>query len=138
MILVRSDEEKITKNLDDFERWVLNPIRDIVYHTDKRKNHFHAFTLIAVAIDNLSNMRYSLSMKDKGKSKRFINFIKDYFPITYSKIGNNMYHDFRCEMIHNFKIRRFDIRQDSKYQHLEKVKGKYVLQSKQMFFGVIR
>ena len=74
-------ESKIKRDLDKFERWVLNPIGDII---NSEKTHFPAFILIAVAIDMLSNMRYSSSLTFwslKPKlSKKYINFIKTYFP----------------------------------------------------------
>ncbi|OGF50807.1 MAG: hypothetical protein A2044_02220 [Candidatus Firestonebacteria bacterium GWA2_43_8] len=134
-------ESKIKRDLDKFERWVLNPIGDII---NSEKTHFPAFILIAVAIDMLSNMRYSSSLTFwslKPKlSKKYINFIKTYFPPGYYKISSNLYHDFRCEILHSFSLRKFDLGQHDKCRHLQKTKDKrkkIYLKSSEMYKDLI-
>jgi len=136
------EKYKIKSDLDKFERWVLDPIGDII---NSKKTHFPAFILLAVAIDMLSNMRYSYTCSTCGLEQKlgdkYARFIDSYFPEKYKNIkrlSKMLYHDFRCEILHSYSLRKFDIGQHHNCCHLQKTKEKKIyLKSSEIYKDLI-
>jgi len=87
------NKKDIPDLLDCFERWVLNPLKEDIQN--KNRSHFNIFIVLAVAIDNLANIRYAGEIQKTICSpnvvgKRYKTFIKQYMP-KYKKHRHVLY-----------------------------------------------
>lgn len=111
--------------ISKFEKWVLVPLKKDI--EDPERNHFNAFILLSVVIDNLASIRYQSEFPDKVKGnigKRYQKFITSYLPAKYKDFAPVLYKDFRCKLVHAFQIQGFDVQQEetARGHHLKKLK----------------
>jgi hypothetical protein len=99
----------------------------------RNETAFLSFMCSLSALDALSGYRSS----DNDVSKRYAQFIADYFPSPYQPHADDLY-VLRCRMLHNFSPARFVLRHAAPLDHLKHDASGVTMLSDEVFFHDLR
>ena len=80
----------------------------------RNETAFLSFMCSVAAVDALAAYRYTTN----NVGVRFVDFIKNYFPPTYSAHADNLY-KLRCRLLHNFSPAYFTLTHAAPSQHFQ-------------------
>jgi hypothetical protein len=94
---------------------------------------FLSFMCSVAAMDALAAWRY----RGDNVGKRFVDFVKDYFPTAYSAHADNLY-KLRCRLLHNFSPAYFTLAHANRANHLQRSSIGDTILSDDAFFDDLR
>jgi hypothetical protein len=83
------------------------------------------FLLVAAMVDMLAGLRWP--GRDSEQPERYADFVGDYFPPAYARLGATIYRSLRCEPLHNFSSKRLLLADNQPHLHHSKLAGRTVL-----------
>lgn len=87
-------------------------LKGIPFMLRQNDTAFLSFVCVVAATDALSGYRF------RDDSKRFSNFVTEYFPDAYKPHADKLYL-FRCRMVHNFSPAYFTVVHNDPVKHLQ-------------------